>query len=474
MVRQPRFCQTYGVRENPEGRRFSEKIRGRLDGLRPSLGVVFLASYAWSNLAPSPAATAIFLATGAVLYAMSVPWASSFHKGLALVSFVALGAVLVTGRFDAGAFVEGLPDYYGVVAVLLVLSVAGYPIRAARYEAQIRTLVATLRRRGAGVGTASAIMGHVLGAVLDVGAFVLIDVIVGRAAPRSRIDALTWAGRGFSFAPLWTNLNVFTATTIVLTGVSYLNLLAVTLPFAVLGLTATALFAQREKGEAEGPAGPAAPLDRKAAAILLYPVLLVATVALANLLFPELSLTATIAVTVAVVVVLIGALAAVVLRRISPLRRLAGETRGSLVASHAEFALFGSAGILVLSLGQLGALAPLGNLLSALPPVLVAPALMLTISVGFVAGIHVIPMILLINTAFPLDNGPAPALWATALLFGAQSAILLTPFSSAVTMLSRLTGMHPLEIGPLRNWGFEVAVMLTALLYLGVLTVLLS
>jgi hypothetical protein len=41
-------------------------------------------------------------------------------------------------------------------------------------------------------------------------------------------------------------------------------------------------------------------------------------------------------------------------------------------------------------------------------------------------------------------------------------------------MLSRLTGMHPLEIGPLRNWGFEVAVMLTALLYLGVLTVLLS
>lgn len=461
------------MRENHEGRRFSEKIQGRLDGLRPSLGAVFLASYAWSNLAPSPAATAVFLATGAVLYAMSVPWASAFHKGLALVSFVALGAVLVTGRFDAGAFVDGLPDYYGVVAVLLVLSVAGYPIRAARYEAQIRTLVATLRRWGAGVRTASAIMGHVLGAVLDVGAFVLIDVIVGRAAPRSRIDALTWAGRGFSFAPLWTNLNVFTATTIVLTGVSYLNLLAVTLPFAVLGLTATALFAQREKDEAEGPPGPAAPLDRKATAVLLYPVLLVAMVALANLLFPGLSLTATIAVTVAVVVVLIGALASVVLRRISPLRRLAGETRGSLVASHAEFALFGSAGILVLSLGQLGALAPLGDLLSALPPVLVAPALMLTISVGFVAGIHVIPMVLLINTAFPLDNGPAPALWAAALLFGAQSAILLTPFSSAVTMLSRLTGMHPLEIGPLRNWSFECAVMLAALLYLGVLTVLL-
>ncbi|HLL98748.1 MAG TPA: hypothetical protein VK276_06685 [Rubrobacteraceae bacterium] len=462
------------MRENAEGRSSSRKTRARLDGLRPALGAAFLAAYAWSNLAPSLVATAVFLATGIILYALSVPWASAFHKGLALVSFVALGAVFATGRFDADAFVGGLPDYYGVVAVLLVLSVAGYPIRAARYEAQIRALVAALRRRGAGVGTASGIMGHVLGAVLDVGAFVLIDVILGRAAPNSRIDALTWAGRGFSFAPLWTNLNVFTATTIVLTGVSYPNLLAATLPFALLGLAATSLFAQREKGEAEDLSGPDTALDRKAAAVVLYPVLLVATVALANLLFPGLSLMATIAVTVAVVVIMISVLATVFLRRASPLGRLASETRGSLVASHAEFALFGSAGILVLSLEQIGALAPLGNLLSALPAVLVAPALMLTIGVGFVIGIHVIPMILLINTAFPLDGGSAPTLWAVALLLGAQSALLLTPFSSAVTMLARLTGLHPLEIGPKRNWGFGLAVTLAAILYLGLLTLLLT
>ena len=68
---------------------------------------------------------------------------------------------------------------------------------------------------------------------------------------------------------------------------------------------------------------------------------------------------------------------------------------------------------------------------------------MLTICVGFVVGIHVIPMVLLINTAFPLDHGPTPALWAAALLLGAQWALLLAPFSSAVTMLSRLTGEHP-------------------------------
>jgi hypothetical protein len=456
------------VEENADGPR---KIRARLDGLRPTLGAVFLAAYAWSNFTPGSFVTAVFLVTGAILYALSVPWSSTFHRVLALVSFTMLGVVFATGRFDAGTFFEGLPAYLSVVAVLLVLSVAGYPIRAARYETQIRALVAALTQRGAGVRTTSGILGHVLGAVLDVGAFVLIDVILGRAAPRGRVEALTWAGRGFSFAPLWTNLNVFTATTIVLTGVSYPNLLALTLPFALPGLAATSLFAQREKGEEQPESD--VPLDRGAAAVVLYPVLLVATVALASLLLPELSLTAAIAVTVAAVVVLIAGLAATALRRTSPLRRLVHETRGSLVASHAEFALFGSAGILVLSLKGLGALAPLGDLLSALPSALVAPALMITIGVGFVAGIHVIPMLLLIDTAFPLDGGQSPALWALALLLCAQSVLLRTPFSSAVTMLSRLTGLHPLEIGPRRNWRFGLAVTLAALLYLTLLTLLL-
>ena len=457
--------------ENADGAR---KIRAWLDGLRPTLGAVFLASYAWSNFAPGSFVTAVFLVSGAALYALSVPWSSAFHRVLALVSFTMLGVVFAAGRFDAGTFFEGLPAYLSVVAVLLVLSVAGYPIRAARYEAQIQALVAALTRRGAGVRTTSGILGHVLGAVLDVGAFVLIDVILNRAAPRGRVEALTWAGRGFSFAPLWTNLNVFTATTIVLTGVSYPNLLALTLPFALPGLAATFLFAQREKDEVEEQPESNTPLDRGAAAVVLYPVLLVATVALVNLLLPGLSLTAAISVTVAAVVLLIAILAAAVLRRTSPLRRLAHETRGSLVASHAEFALFGSAGILVLSLKELGALAPLGDLLSALSPALVAPALMITIGVGFVAGIHVIPMLLLIDTAFPLDGGQSPALWAVALLLGAQSALLLTPFSSAVTMLARLTGLHPLDIGPRRNWRFGLAVTCAAMLYLIALTSLLS
>ena len=457
------------MRENAEGSR----LRARLDGLRPVLGAAFLAAYAWSNFASGPLGTASFLIVGAVLYALSLPWASSFHKGLALVSFAALGVTLAAGRFDAGAFFEGLPAYFNVVAVLLVLSVAGYPIRAARYEAQIRALVGALERRGAGVKATSGIMAHVLGAVLDVGAFVLVDVIMGRAVPRGRVEALTWAGRGFSFVPLWTNLNVFTATTIVLTGASYPSLLALTLPFALLGLAGTSLFAQRDKGTVGDRPEPGAALDRGAAAVVLYPVLLIAAVAFVNLLAPAVPLTAAIAMTVAVVVVLIAILAATLLRRTSPLRRLADETRGSLVASHAEFALFGSAGVLVLSLGALGALAPLGDLLSVLPPALVAPALMLTIGLGFIVGIHVIPMILLIDTAFPLDGGEHPALWALALLLGAQSVLLLTPFSSAVTMLSRLTGVHPLEIGPKRNWRFGLVVTLAASLYLGVLTLLL-
>jgi hypothetical protein len=446
-------------------------LRSHLDGRRPALGIAFLAGYLWHTFAPGSFGTAVFLGTGAVLFAISVPWASAFHRAFALVAFAALGAAILTGSFDFADFLAGMPDYFGIVAVLLVLSIAGYPIRAARYEAQIRALVAALTRRGVGFKATAGALGHVLGAVLDVGAFVLIDVISARAAPKERLEALKWASRTFSFAPLWTNLNVLTATTIVLTGVSYPSLLAATLPFVLLGLAATLLVAQREKGEVEDLSGTR--LDRGAAAVLLYPVLLVAAVALANLLFTGLALTATIAVTVALVVLLIALLATGVTRGTTPLRRLGDETRRSLATSHAEFALFGSAGLLVLSLEALGALAPLGNLLSALPAWLVASALALIMAVGFVAGIHVVPMVLLLNTAFPLDGGPAPALWAVGILLGSQAALLLTPFSSAVTMLSRLTGLHPLEVGPKRNWTFGLVLSIASIAYLGLLTLLL-
>ena len=447
-----------------------EKAKELLDRLRTPLGAVFLAAYAVTSFTSAAPATAAFLGSGLLLWALSVPWTSTFHKALALAALLALAATVLSGRFEASTFFGSLPAYYNIIAVLLVLSIAGYPIRADRYEAQIRALLSAMTRRGIGVRATSGALGHVLGAVLDVGSFVLIDVILRRAAPHERVESLAWAGRAFSFAPLWTNLNVFTVTTITLTGVPYTGLLAVSLPFAVLGLAATLFVAQKEKGEVEEISE--TPLDRGAAAVLLYPVLLVVAVALVNVLVPELSLTAVIAVTVAAVVVLIAVLAAILLRRSSPLRRLADETRDSVTSSHAEFALFGSAGILVLSLQELGALAPVGQLFTALPPVLVAPTLAVTIALGFVAGIHVIPLILLINTAFPLNGGPAPALWAVAILLGAQAVLLMTPFSNNVTMLARLTGLHPLEIGPRRNWRFSLSVALGATAYLGLLTLL--
>ena len=446
-------------------------MRSRLDALRPVLGVLFLAAYGWQTFAQDSFGTALFLGVGAVLFAISVPWSSSFHKGFTLVAFVALCATVFTGRFQFVDYYEGMPTYFGIVAVLLVLSVAGYPIRAARYEDQIRALMAALTHRGVSVKTTSGALGHVLGSVLDVGALVLVDVITGRSAPKVRPDALKWAARAYSFAPLWTNLNLLTATTIVLTGVSYPSLLAVTLPFVFVGLAGTLFFAQREGGAGEEI--PRAPLDRGAAAVLLYPELLISAVALVNLAFPVLPLTAAIAITVVVIVMLIATLAAALTRKISPLARLGRETRGSLETSHPEFTLFASAGILVLSLNELGALKPLGALLSALPVALVAPALAFIMAVGFVAGIHVIPMVFLLNTAFPLDSGPAPALWAAAILLGSQSVLLLTPFSTTVTMLSRLMGLHPLEVGPRRNLGFGLVVGIAAILYLGLLTLLL-
>src|SRR5215217_2349482 len=227
-----------------------ERMRERLDMLRFPLGAVFLVAYAYSSLAPGSYGTAVFLGTGAALYALSVPWTSKFHKVLALVAFAVFGALLVSGRFEAARFFEGLPDYFNIVAVLLVLSVAGYPLRAERFTAQIQALMTATTSKGVSIRATAGGLGQILGAVLDVGSFVLVDVILQRAAPKERIEALTWAARGFSFSPLWTNLNVFTVTTVVLTGVSYPTLLATMLPFVTLGLAGTLFLAQREKGEA--------------------------------------------------------------------------------------------------------------------------------------------------------------------------------------------------------------------------------
>lgn len=450
---------------------YSRKLRQLLDGLRFPLGAVFLVAYACSSLMSGAYGTVVFLVAGAVLYALSMPWTSMFHKVLAVVAFALFGVLLLSGQFEPEAFFEGLPPYFDIVAVLLILSIAGYPIRAERYEGQIQALMTAMTHRGVGARATAVALGHILGAVLDVGSFVLTDVVLRRAAPKGRVESLVWAGRGFSFSPLWTNLNVFTATTITLTGVTYPDLLAATLPFVISGLAVTLLFAQREKGEISESSET---LNRGAVAVLLYPVLLIGAVALVSELLPEFRLTVVIAMTVAVVVVLIAALATILMRQTSPLRRLAHEARDSLVGSHTEFALFGSAGVLVLSLKGLGALAPVGYFLSALPLILVAPALSLIMEMGWLVGIHVIPLVLLINTAFPLSDGPVPALWATAILLGAQGAILLTPFSNATTMLARLTGLHPLEVGPKKNWKFSLFVALAGLLYLGLLTLLLS
>jgi hypothetical protein len=81
------------------------------------LGIVFLAGYAWQTFAPDSFGTDLFLGVGAVLFVISVPWSSAFHREFALAAFVALGVVIFTGRFDLGDFLQGMPTYFGIVAV---------------------------------------------------------------------------------------------------------------------------------------------------------------------------------------------------------------------------------------------------------------------------------------------------------------------------------------------------------------------
>lgn len=127
----------------------SPAVRGSLNTSRWVLGIVFLAAYVLFSLTAFPLWEAVFLGVGGILYLLSVPRATGFHRGFAVVAFLALGVTFATGRFDPMEFFDGLPQYLGIVAVLVILSVAGYPIRAARYEVQIRALLTTMAwRRG--------------------------------------------------------------------------------------------------------------------------------------------------------------------------------------------------------------------------------------------------------------------------------------------------------------------------------------
>ena len=69
-----------------------------MDALRPVLGIVFLAGYVWQSFAPGSWGTDLFLGVGAGVVRDSVPWSSVFHRAFALAAFVALGAVIFTGR----------------------------------------------------------------------------------------------------------------------------------------------------------------------------------------------------------------------------------------------------------------------------------------------------------------------------------------------------------------------------------------
>lgn len=276
------------IAENSEEKYPRIGPRLSMDALRFLLCLILLGGYFWSSLAPNPYATGVFLVSGLAMLGLSVPRSTSFHKGLSVAAFVAFVAVVFSGRFEVDVFAEGLPAYFGIVAVILVLSMAGYPIRAARYESQIRSLMAALARRGARPKATAGVMGHALGSVLDVGSFVLVDVIFSRAAPAERVEALKWAARGFSFTPLWTNINLLTATVITLTGVSYFDFLGVSLPFVVVGVALLVLFAQRAGGEFEADVS-APPLDKGGVAVVAYPVALIGAVALVNFSLPSLS-----------------------------------------------------------------------------------------------------------------------------------------------------------------------------------------
>ena len=81
-------------------------MRSHVDALRPVLGIVFLAGTC-GRLSRQSHGGQTLPGVGAVLFVISVPWSSVFHRAFALAAFVALGAVIFTGRFHFADFLGG-------------------------------------------------------------------------------------------------------------------------------------------------------------------------------------------------------------------------------------------------------------------------------------------------------------------------------------------------------------------------------
>ncbi|MGI8649552.1 MAG: hypothetical protein ACR2KW_04115, partial [Rubrobacter sp.] len=123
-----------------------------LDGVRVALLPVFLAGYFWWVFAPDGLGAALFIGSGMVLLVLSMSRAGAFHWGLGVAAVAALALSIVLGRFDAGLMFRELPSYLAIVAILQVLSLSGYPVRADRFDRRIRALMSSLARRGAKTG----------------------------------------------------------------------------------------------------------------------------------------------------------------------------------------------------------------------------------------------------------------------------------------------------------------------------------
>lgn len=376
-------------------------------------------------------------------------WLARGSGRLALIlTGIALGMIAVHG--DVGRILRDAAGYFGIIALLLCVSLIRIPVRAMRLDAAVLGLLARVseRRRVPTVMVSSTMLAPVLnlGTVALLGAMLrdrsIPTVSVPRAVTRGVGAALLWAP---TFAPTALIMTQFP-------NVTWSHTLPIAIPLALAAL----LLGGREKGvvaiDAKEATGPEP---------LWNGLLLVAVIgALMLVLRIGLHMSITSAVSLAAV----GGFAIWTLlwdaRRAPEIRSgLRDHTENAWRQVSAESVLFLSAGLLASVLQDpywSASMEPVRAIVDT-PGWMSIAIIIFGIPALTVVGIHpIVPYTLLVGQITPDGIGISPEglymLWTVVWML----SMLLSPASALNLSAASSFGVSPWRVGARANWSFGV------------------
>ncbi|MEW6662914.1 MAG: hypothetical protein ACOY9Y_08535 [Bacillota bacterium] len=411
-----------------------------------------------------------YLAVAAMLACLP---AVSRHSRYTSIILLAIGSLLI---FKSGApaalWLKGFGTNLSIISLIVLAPLLGLPLKFSRYLTALDAL-SNRQMHGKRKYTVAMVMGHGLGALLNIAAIPLanqlltggrreLDLPLTKAMIRGYIGAVSWS----------TSMNPMPLA-IYYYGLRYLDVLPAGLAAGItVSLVGAAFwFFTREPGqELPGERGPQAmsPCTRRR----LVEVCLMSGMVFALILLIEGLLHWGIFIVVPLVSMFFPLIWALLINRFSEWKELlrANYLTECLPRMKNEIVMFTCAGFFAaaVNLSGLGAKIPgLINQLSASDPWGISLVVALMVIGAAFVGVHPVVTGTAIMTSFNPEAFGISAVFLATVIAGSWSlALIMSPFSGITLTLSGMFDRSPLEVGPKWHWLFVLVALPVLLLLL--------